>query len=230
MDINYKNYHRDESYKKLEKMFRNIFAKRMELIGRYLRYKKEGRVLDIGASTGVFLDLFKESGWETWGVEPSKGGDVAKKKGHRMLTSTFENAKLPKNNFDLVILNHTLEHMDKPEAILKKVYEILKKDGLVFVDVPNAGGMGASLLGEKWPHRLPDEHKHQFTKESLTKILGSAGFKVLHWESRSGIFEYKNPLLELGRKRFILDILTLPYSLLATALNIGDSMSFIAKK
>ena len=221
------NYHRDKDYIENESTFRNIFKKRFALIKSHSR---GGMliVLDIGCSNGVFLDLF--AGSETWGVEPSGSGDAAKKKGHKILKTIFEKAKLPSNYFDLVIMNHTLEHMDDPQSVLKKIGILLKEDGVLFLDVPNFGSLSSKILGKRWPYLLPLEHKHQFTKESLAKLLEDNEFKVLHWESRSGIFEYANPLKELGRKRFLLDLFAIPYSLSATLLGMGDSMSFIGKK
>ena len=234
MDINYKNYHRDEDYQKFESIFRNIFLKRFSLIKRFT--KSRGRVLDVGASTGVMLDIFKDEGWKVWGVEPSKSASVAEGKGHKVVKDIFERAKLPKNYFDVVVLNHTLEHMDEPLIVLKKVETLLKDDGIIFVDVPNAGGLGARILGKNWPYLLPKEHKYQFTKESLSKLLNEAGFKIVHTESRSGLFEYANPALELWnslstlKKRFFFNVLTFPYALITTVLNMGDSISMVGKK
>lgn len=224
------NYHRDKDYLASEKQFRNIFKKRFDLIKKYHLAGGTETVLDIGCSNGVFLDLFKESGFETWGVEPSGNAGVASKKGHKILKTTFEKATPPNNYFDLVILNHTLEHMDNPVEVLKKVHRILEKDGVLFVDVPNFGSLSSKILGKKWPYLLPKEHKHQFTKKTLVQILEKSGFKVIHWESRSGIFEYANPLKELFRKRFLIDIFTSPYALIATFFNMGDSISIIGKK
>ena len=222
------NYHRDEDYVKYESLFENIFRKKVGLISSY--HPRGGTCLEIGCSTGTMLDILKEKGCETWGVEPSGSGEVAKKKGHKILKTTFEKAELPRNYFELVILNHTLEHLDKPKQVLNKIYIVLKDGGILFIDVPNFGSLSSRILGKRWPYLLPKEHKHQFTKESLTKLLIENGFIILHWESRSGIFEYANPLKELGRKQFVLDILAFPYSLSATLLGMGDSMSFIAKK
>lgn len=227
MDQNYNKYHRDKQYQKMEKTFKNIFKKRVGLI---LRFKNKGRVLDVGCTNGVMLDLFKQYGFETWGVEPSQNAKIASKKGHKVVNAYFENAKLPKNYFDLVVLNHTLEHLDKPTEILRKAFELLKKDGVLYVDVPNAGGLGSKLLGMRWPLRLPNEHKWQFTKTSLEKVFVAAGFKPIYFESRSGIFEYANPLTELGHRRFIFEVILSPYAFLATILNMGDSMSMIGKK
>lgn len=232
---NYSNYHRDNDYRKFSSMFRNIFMKRLILINRLIE-RTPGRVIDIGCSTGVFLDLFKESGWETWGVEPSKSGIIAKKKGHKVINDYFEKGVLPKNYFDLVIMNHTLEHMDNPAKVLTSLHGLLKSNGSILVDVPNAGGFGARILGEYWPYRLPDEHKSQFTRASLTAIFRTSGFKVIHFESRSGLFEYADPFLEVWssliglKKRFFFDVLSFPYALIVTLLNSGDSMSLVGVK
>lgn len=224
--MNYKNYHRDSDYNKMELTFNNIFKKRYKLIYKFIKNPK--KVLDIGCSNGVFLDLYQNS--ETWGVEPSESGYKIKDLRHKITHEYFEEADLPKNYFDLVIMNHTLEHVKNADLVLNKIRKILKKDGILFIDVPNAGGLGSKILGNNWPYRLPDEHIYQFTKESLSKKIKDSGFKILHWESRSGIFEYANLFLELRRKRFLLDLISIPYSLIATLLNMGDSMSIIAKK
>ena len=233
--IDYGRYHRDEDYQKFEKMFRNIFLKRYTLAIRIVKVKA-GSVLDIGASTGTFLELFKEKGWETWGVEPSKAGEIASQKVDKLLRTTFESARLPKNYFDVVILNHTLEHLANPVSVLRKVKTILKKGGIVFVDVPNFGGLSSKLFGSHWRFLTPEEHLFHFTKESLKKVMEASGFKVVHQESRSGLFEYGEPVAELWdaltslKKRFFTDLVTYPFSLFAPLLNMGNSMSLVGKK
>ncbi len=232
-DFDYKNYHRDSDYEKFRKHFRNIFQKRVDIIS---SFKKSGRVLDIGASTGGMLTLFKEKGWKTWGVEPSESAFVAGSKGHKMINTTFEKAGLPKSYFDVVILNHTLEHVDDPILVMKKVRTVLKENGIVLVDVPNFGGLSARLLGKRWPFLVPLEHNFQFTKETLVKLFEKAGLEVLHTESRSGIFEFANPVAECLdallslKKRFFKNLLFVPYDIVATALDMGDSISIIGKK
>lgn len=226
INIDYSKYHRDGQYQENVDLFRNIFKKRYNLISKFII--NPNRVLDIGCSNGVFLDLYQNS--ETWGVEPSESGYEIKDLRHKITHEYFEDADLPKNYFDLVIMNHTLEHLKRPSEVLTKIKTLLKKDGIVFIDVPNVGSLSSKILGKKWPYLLPDEHLWQFDKKSITKLVYDAGFKVLHWESRSGIFEYANPVLELRRKGFLKDIIAIPYAILATVLNMGDSMSIIAKR
>ncbi len=227
MDIDYQDYYRDRDYLKYKEMFRNIFMMRFRIIKRFIN---KGRVLEIGCSNGTFLEIFKNDGWNTLGIEPSQNYKLAGEAGIRVIHEYFEEARLPKNYFDLVVLNHTLEHMENPLKVLRKVNSVLKKDGIVFVDVPNVGSLLSRIMRDKWPYLLPEEHKWQFTRSSLGEIFERAGFKIIFWKSRSGIFEYANPIKEVGRKRFIYDIASFPFSLAATALNMGDSMSMIGKK
>jgi predicted SAM-dependent methyltransferase len=153
-----------------------------------------------------------------------------------VIKNYFENAKLPKNYFNLIIVNHTLEHLDNPEKIFGKIYELLKIGGILLVDVPNAGGFGSRVLNDDWPYRLPKEHKHQFTKQSLTKIFEEAGFNVVHFESRSGIFEFADPLKEIwgalihGKKRFFTDLINIPCDIFVTFFDMGDSMTVVGRK
>jgi len=233
-NISYKKYHGDEVYKTFEKLFRNIYQKRVNMI---LKYKKgPGKVLEIGASMGTMLDIFKKIGWEVWGVEPSGSAEVARKKRIKILKNTFEKAKPPKEYFDVVILNHTLEHMKNPVSVLKKVEKVLKTGGIVFVDVPNFGGISARIMGKKWPYILPDEHVFHFTLETLQKVLEKAGFNVVVWRTQSGIFECADPLREIFlslttlKKRFFTNVLGFPGAFLATAINRGASLSIIGEK
>lgn len=232
--MDYKNYHRDKTYLENESLFKNIFTKRYFIASKFITHP--GRVLDIGTSTGTMLDIFKEKGWETWGIEPSESAKVAEDKGHKISKIYFEAAKLPKNYFDLVIMNHTLEHLKDPEQILKKVNLVLKKNGIVYIDVPNAGGIASKTMGDNWPYRLPLEHEWQFTRKSLSEFFIKAGFRVVHFESRSGLLEFGYPLKELFeslvtlKKRFFTNLITFPYALVVTIFNTGDSMSMLGKK
>lgn len=231
---NYKNYHRDEDYEKSELLFKNISGKIYKDIGRFV--EKNGKVLEIGCSTGILLENFKKAGWKCLGIEPSGSALIAKKKGLKIINSTFERAKLPLNYFDLVIINHTLEHFGNPIKVLTKIYMDLKKGGKVYVGVPNVGSLSANIMKKRWPYILPHEHKYHFYPLILRRILEQIGFKILSEKSRSGIFNLENPVLGLYnqfvgfQKSFISDLLSTPGALVATAIGKGTNLSIIAEK
>lgn len=226
----YKNYHRDPDYGRYEARFRNIFLKRYKIIE---KYKPEpGRVIEVGASTGILLSLFKERGWEAWGIEPSSSSKLAKKRSLKILKTIFEKANVPNSYFDVVILNHTLEHMDKPLEMLVKVKKILKKDGILFVDVPNFGGLSSRVSKQYWKLLLPEEHKYHFTQKSLSYIFKKAGLEVIHIETRSGVLDRAYPFLNLFDTKisFVGDILDVPGNIVATLAGQGSCLTMIGRK
>lgn len=230
-----KDYHRDEDYIKSQKQFKNIYKKRVCIITKLC--KKPGKVLEIGSSTGLVLSIFKKAGWEVLGIEVSKkSAEFAREKGIPTLITSFELAKLQKESFDVVVLNHTLEHLKDPNQILKKVNYLLSDKGIIFIDVPNFGGLSAKIYGNRWPYLLPEEHLWHFTYPALKKILHKNRFEIIYSTSASGIWDYQNPYFELWqsfstfKKRFFINFLTALPTYVISKLNFGSGLIVVAKK
>jgi len=228
-------YHRDDVYIGEREQFTNIFKRRTSLLGRY--FKSPGKVLEVGSSTGALLSILKKEGWDVRGVEISpKAARYALEHGIPTTYSTFEKASFTKESFDAVIINHTLEHLESPKVVIEKISSLLKKGGLVLIDVPNFGSLSAGIRKDKWQYLLPTEHKWHFTFPALEKLLSDNGFKVIEKFMPSGIFDYESPWLEMwqalkgGKKRFFKDVFTALPSLLMTAAKRGTSLTVLARK
>lgn len=226
-------YHRDETYIQEEKLFENIFSKRIREVTKYI---KTGKVLEIGCSTGLMLSILQKKGFKVTGVEISKkAAEVAQKRGIEVLVSPFEKIKFDKK-FDLVIINHTLEHLEDPLKVLEKAKIILTPKGYLMIDLPNFESPLAKLLKRKWPHLLPDEHLWHFTTKSFQIIFKKLDFKILTIKRASGIWDFGNPYKEVFyslkgfKKRFAKNILTALPSLVMTKLNKGSDLLIIARK
>src|SRR3990167_3187963 len=236
--VSYKHYHRDSDYKKYDKYFENIFRKRFNTISGFT--KSSGKVLDVGAASGVMLQIFFDNGWEVFGVEPSGSARELEKKGFKVYKTILEKAKLPQDYFDVVVMNHTLEHVDDPVLAMKIIYKALKRKGIVYIDVPNFGSLDASIWGRNWQYLLPYEHIHQFTPETLRKVFEKAKFEVIWWDSWSGVFDSANIFdkylqnIKIMRphslKRVILDTINIPFNIVTTFLNKGVSLGMVGKK
>lgn len=226
------NYHRDDEYIEEEKLFRNIFLRRVKIIN---SLSKPGRVLEIGCSTGLMLSLLKNSGWETVGVEISpKAAAAARARGLEIIEKDFLKLEV-KKKFDLLIFNHTLEHLVSPEKVIRKATKLLKKEGLLYIDLPNFGSLSAKLEKKNWPSLLPDEHLWHFSEKALKLLLLKNGFKIIFTNKSSGIWDYEHPFFGIFlslisfKKRFFKEILTALPSLLTTGLGIGSDLMMISK-
>ncbi|HYD35790.1 MAG TPA: class I SAM-dependent methyltransferase [Vitreimonas sp.] len=145
-----------------------------------LSKKSGGRIVDIGAGTGIFLSKFKELGWQAEGIELSKD---AVKFGQRMFKikmhqGDFLDFMFPARSVDVVTLNNALEHLYDPAKTLRAVYKVLKKGGLVVVTVPNIESLGFTLFGKDWYALQPPRHLYHFSPITLSKMLEQQGFRV----------------------------------------------------
>lgn len=228
-------YHRDNEYEQESDQFKNIFQRRVNIINSL--GIKPGKALEIGSSTGLLLSLLKENGWDVNGVEISpQAAEFAEKRGVKTIHTPVEKLTLPAGTFDLVILNHTLEHLQNPKEVLEKLHDLLIDDGVLLIDVPNFGSLSARIFKTSWFALLPEEHYWHFTFNSLSRLLHSSGFKVLKRTSPSGIWDYGNPLAEVVqsfigfKKRFFMNIFTSLPNLIVTLINQGATLTVVAKK
>lgn len=226
-------YHRDETYIQEEKLFKNIFQKRVNKLSKIVG---KGKVLEVGCSTGLMLSLLRDKGFEVKGVEISKpAAEVAQKRGIEVYAIPFEKIKTSEK-FDLIIFNHTLEHLDDFEYVLNKARQLLKPKAYLYVDLPNFDSLTAKLFRGNWGLLLPDEHKWHFTKKAFSILFKKLDFKIISVERNSGIWDVNNPLSELWRslttfkKRFFVNLFTLKGSWIISKLGWGTGLTVIARK
>jgi 2-polyprenyl-3-methyl-5-hydroxy-6-metoxy-1,4-benzoquinol methylase/glycosyltransferase involved in cell wall biosynthesis len=103
--------------------------------------KENDKVLDIGCSTGNFTRYVKNAypNTEVWGSDFSTVAiDFCRQHAknifyanHPMLNDDFE-----KNYFDVITMQHVLEHLEKPEEMIARGKELLKKGGLLMISMP----------------------------------------------------------------------------------------------
>lgn len=141
---------------------------------------KTGRLLDIGAATGFFLNLARGRGYETMGVEP--GGQAvaqARSKELNVVHGTLSDLKEAPESFDAVTMLDVLEHLPEPRATLGAAHRLLKPGGLLAINTPDQGSALAKVLGMKWHLVTPPEHLCLFTAAALKSALRQSGFEVL---------------------------------------------------
>lgn len=211
------------------------FEKRLKLIQ---KYKKSGKLLDIGCSIGTFMDVARKNGWDVFGIDLSKASiDYCKKELKlNAKQGKLEDMKFPPNSFDVIIMSDLLEHVPSPISTLEEANHILKKNGLLFITTPNIGGITAKLMGTKWIHLKSREHIYYFTPKTIEKALSKTGFKFIKCKSLGRVRNLKtitdalkscNIFLYKTAKLLIRDNLAKKVSF---TLNPYDEMGVFAKK
>jgi 2-polyprenyl-3-methyl-5-hydroxy-6-metoxy-1,4-benzoquinol methylase len=74
---------------------------------------------------------------------------------------------------------HVLEHVPDPVAAARRMLDWLAPGGLLIVEVPNAGGLGARLFGGAWAGLELPRHLSHFTPATLEAVIAKAGGEVV---------------------------------------------------
>ena len=139
-----KNLNNNKSYIKKQLYIEALRAKKLcnYLTSVNFNKKKNPKLLEIGCSYGkIVRDLANNFFGEAWGVEPSnEAADFAQNKiGVKIYARNTDDLfnKSDKELFDLIFFSHCLENIIDPIKTLNKVFQLLKKDGLLLIDTPN---------------------------------------------------------------------------------------------
>ncbi len=137
-----------------------------------------GRLLDVGAGEGAFLEAMQHAGWQVSGtdVSPDAARMTARRLGISLLVGPFEELTISGDEYDLVTFWDVLEHLHDPLGALRKARNLLRPGGKVLVSVPNLESLEARWLGQAWPHLDVPRHLTHFTAQTLGRMLLEAGF------------------------------------------------------
>lgn len=149
------------------------------------KYKKPGKLLDVGAGIGVLLNQAKKRGWDPYGIDIKRDSINFAKNQYSVNVdvATLESAGFENNFFDAIVMNDLIEHVPNPITTLKIANKLLKSDGLIFLSTPNIESLMAKIFGTRWLHLKPNEHIYYFSPTTMNLILEEAGFKMIYCRS-----------------------------------------------
>lgn len=148
-------------------------------VGRYM--PKEGRLLDLGGSTGIVGRLMMARfGGTLTVVDPSRE-ELARARDCRTVQSLAEAVEFPLGSFEAVLLCRTIDHLTDPAGVLHKIRQWLVPGGVLIVDAMDV---------DYWPvaHRYKVDHPYAFTDATLRAMVADrAGFVIRSsWTRRNG--------------------------------------------
>lgn len=143
-----------------------------------LKYKKEGKILDIGCGDGSLLKFMNDLGWQVHGLDLQGGSSAYARDilGLKVSTGRLEEVDYPEEFFDIIILFHVLEHLHDPSIVLKKANLLLKKDGYLLIEVPNFNSFDSKIFRSRWVGISSPLHLYHFKPNSLKSMLQKCGY------------------------------------------------------
>ena len=141
------------------------------------QYKRSGALLDLGCSSGSFLEFMSGESWKLHGVEMSAEGarTAEAKSGAQVFAGSIVDAPFAPDTFDVITCFDVLEHLYEPRRVMAKVSEWLKPGGIFYVLVPNVDSAEGRLFGRYWHGLELPRHLFHYSPASLKVLAASAG-------------------------------------------------------
>src|SRR6185436_2966764 len=96
---------------------------------------------------------FLARGCRACGIElDPRAAAEARKEGIEVQGCSVEAATFPDGSFDVITMNHALEHVFDPRAALGNVRRMLRSDGVLYLLFPTSGGLMFRLFRGGWYH------------------------------------------------------------------------------
>lgn len=141
-------------------------------------------MLEVGCSVGNTLQAAKNLKINHLGIDISLFAvNFCKDMGLNAECVSIEHLIMQKERYDLIFMQHVLEHFTHPAIVLTQCHQLLNKNGLILILVPNSRYKRAEKKREQ--HRFYNkkgvgaEHYTYFNYTTLSAMLQSSGFNVL---------------------------------------------------
>jgi 2-polyprenyl-3-methyl-5-hydroxy-6-metoxy-1,4-benzoquinol methylase len=183
LDTLYKKYYLYFSAQKQKKfsitLRENLFMGELEKLS--LNNKN---TLEIGCNDGYLLNLLKNKKYKVTGVEPGSSAITAKKSGIKVYKEYFSSNlfKIRKENFDIIICRHLLEHIKNCDNFILNLKKILSNDGVIALELPNV----EYYVKKNSSETFFLQHYHYFSTHSVKRLFSQNGMKVVKIVNFSG--------------------------------------------
>jgi SAM-dependent methyltransferase len=143
--------------------------------------------LDLGCGSGWFMQRLQKVGWEVDGLEWNQ--EAAEKAqsitGCKVYAGDFRDIDLPKRKYDLIVLNHVIEHLTGPLTALQRLDDLLAEGGKIVLYYPNPHSFGSKYFRNFWYAWDPPRHLIFPSADGLRLLSHKAGFRNSEIKSRA---------------------------------------------
>ncbi|MCC5816511.1 MAG: class I SAM-dependent methyltransferase [Leptospira sp.] len=178
----YHSYVWDDRLNIIQKVYKNRFV------------NKKPKILEIGSSFGGFLSRAQKMQMEVQGVEISPyAGKYANDNGIPTYIGTLDEAELPENYYDIIVLSEVIEHLPNPRIIFDHLENLMSSNSILVIQTANFDGWQAISERENYHYYLPG-HLYYYSESILKTILSSRNdfsFKVFYGSDVGLIAKWK---------------------------------------
>ena len=141
------------------------------LLGREIIVSERG--LDFGSGDGAFFSYMSSSSFTIDALDPFfKAKNINEENFYSDLS------EVPDNQYDMIFMWHSLEHVQSLENTINGVYKKIKANGSLIVAVPNHKSFDSRYYKNAWAALDVPRHLWHFTTTSITNLMLKHNFKL----------------------------------------------------
>ncbi len=140
-----------------------------------------GKILDVGCGPGHLLSAINDT-WDKYGIDISNVALKEAEKYAKVKKGELPSSGYESNYFDVVVMNHVIEHLKDPLIYINSCWQILKPNGILIIATPDFDSGCARLFFHKYRMLHDNGHISLFTTFSLVKMLEDFNFRIIDTE------------------------------------------------
>ncbi len=146
------------------------------------------RILDMGCGTGAFLyPLYQLGMRHVMGADPFIPATITYPNGYRVQKGFISELQ---GTWDIVILNHSFEHVPDPLATLQAAGQLLAPDGTCIIRIPTVSSYAWEHYRTNWFQLDAPRHLFLHSVKSMHLLAGQAGLTVTNVVYDSNAYQF----------------------------------------
>jgi SAM-dependent methyltransferase len=146
-----------------------------------MRGRGTQRCLEVGPGQGITLAQLRWLGWEAVGldVDPIAAETARRLSQCEVRVGSLASSDFPDGSFDLIYMNHVLEHLPDLRSALERSHALLRQGGRLVLIYPNPDSLGGRILGDHSPIWDPPRHLVLPSRLGIHDLLSKIGFNAV---------------------------------------------------
>ena len=136
-------------------------------------------ILDVGSGSGSILSKFCRAGFTNLqGIDPFLKQEFISENGKlKLLRKSIFDEQSP-SVFDLVMLHHSFEHMDAPQAVFQRLSELVKTGKYLLIRTPVNRSFSSKKYKTDWVDWDPPRHLVVHSRKSIQLLAVKNEFEL----------------------------------------------------
>ncbi len=148
----------------------------------------ESKILDVGCGCGDLLRLLGNVGFKRLlGVDPFIKEDIKYDNGVKILKKEIHDLN---EVFDLIMFNHSFEHIPDPEKTMMSISKLLSENGKCIIRIPTVSSFAWKKYNENWVQLDAPRHLFLYSIDSIKLLASESGLTLKDYYYDSTDFQF----------------------------------------